>query len=169
MSQWAHPNDNPEEAEKYKRMGEIAYMAEKQHEAFAFMRTHPRDTLNFMFHRFVENWLAITDSPADTWSHVPLYAKAFLVMNCLFPLLSFLGALYAYRARNAEAFPFAMVLLIFPLVFYLTHSSLRYRFPIDPIMMVLAAGAVAHLLSLARSRSPRVTGMAAPTSSLPVS
>ncbi len=31
-----------------------------------------------------------------------------------------------------------MVLLIFPLVFYVTHSSLRYRFPIDPIMLVLA-------------------------------
>ena len=50
---WLHPNDNPEEAEKYKRMGEIAYMAEKQHEAFAFMRTHPLDTLDFMFRRFV--------------------------------------------------------------------------------------------------------------------
>ena len=49
-----------------------------------------------------------------------------------------------------------MVLLIFPLVFYLTHSSLRYRFPMDPIMLILAAGAVAHLISLARSRNPNV-------------
>ena len=56
-SQWSHPNDNPQEGEKYERMGEIAYMAEKQHEAFEFMRTHPRETLYFMFHRFANNWL----------------------------------------------------------------------------------------------------------------
>ena len=169
MSLLSHPNDNPQEAEKYKEMGEIAYMADKEHEAFAFMRTHPRDTLDSMFRRFVENWLDFTDSPLDTWSRVSLYARAFIVMNCLFPLLSFLGALYAYRARGSEALPFAMVLLIFPLVFYLTHSSLRYRFPIDPVMMVLAAGAVPSLLPLARSRGPRVAKMGAPVSSVPAS
>ena len=151
MSQWAHPNDNPAEAQKYKRMGEIAYMADKQHEAFAFMRTHPHDTLNFMFRRFVENWLGLTDSPADVWANGPLIVRAFMVMNSLFSLLCLLGALYAYRARHPDALPFAMVLLIFPLVFYVTHSSLRYRFPIDPIMLVLAASAVAHLVSLARN------------------
>jgi len=48
------PDDNPEEAEKYKRMGEIAYMAEKEHEAFTFMRTHPSDTLNYTFPPFRE-------------------------------------------------------------------------------------------------------------------
>jgi len=36
MSQFSHPNDNPEEAEKYKRMGEIAYMAEKEARSLHF-------------------------------------------------------------------------------------------------------------------------------------
>jgi hypothetical protein len=48
-----------------------------------------------------------------------------------------------------------MVLLIFPLVFYVTHSSLRYRFPIEPIIVVLAVSAVAHLISLAQARHLR--------------
>ena len=48
-SPWLHPNDNLEEALKYKRMGEIAYMAEKQQQASAFIRTHPMDTLRFTF------------------------------------------------------------------------------------------------------------------------
>jgi hypothetical protein len=167
MSPWAHPNDNPQEGEKYARMGEIAYMAEKQHEAFAFMRTHPRDTVYFMFRRFANNWLGVTDSPVDYWSNGPLYAKAFLVLNCLLSLLCLLGALYAYRARHPDAAPFAMVLLIFPTIFYVTHSSLRYRFPMDPIMLVLAASAVAHLLSVARSRSARETNAVAAVPSLP--
>lgn len=152
MSNWAHPNDNPAEAQKYARMGEIAYMAEKQHEAFAFMRTHPADTLNFMFRRFVENWLGITDSPADLWATGIFKVQGFIVLNSLLSVLCLLGAFFAHRTKIPEAPLYVTVLLIFPLVFYLTHSSLRYRFPIDPIIVVLAVSAVVHLTSLARTR-----------------
>jgi hypothetical protein len=150
MSPWAHPSENIDEAEKYKRMGEIAYMEDKQHEAIEFMRTHPRDTLIFMFRRFSENWLAITGSPRDVLVYGSFWGKSLFVMNCSLSLLSLLGVLYAFRAGRSESAPFAFVLLIFPLIFYLTHSSSRYRFPIDPVMMVLASSAVAYLLSLAR-------------------
>jgi len=75
LSQLSHPNDNPEEAEKYIRMGEIAYMAEKEHEAFTFMRTHPRDTLNYTFHRFVEYLAVQTDNLLDVWSSASFIAK----------------------------------------------------------------------------------------------
>jgi hypothetical protein len=151
-SPWLHPTDDLEEAEKYKRMGEIAYMADKQKEAYAFIRTHPADTANFAFRKFVNNWLAITDSPMDTWSASPFRLKAFVVMNALFSLFALLGALFAYRERCPEALPYAIVLLVYPLIFYLTHSSLRYRFPIDPIMMVLAAYGIAYPIALVRKR-----------------
>jgi hypothetical protein len=164
-----HPNDNADEAEKYKRMGEIAYMAEKQHEAFEFVRTHPAETLNFMSHRFAENWLGVTDSPVDSWSHAPLYAKGFIFLNSAFSLLCLLGALFAYRARHPDAIPYAFVLLVFPLVFYVTHASLRYRFPMDPIMMVLAAGGIAHLAALFRTRALGEKGTRAPAHALPLS
>jgi len=165
-AEWQHPNTNEVEAAKYKRMGEIAYMAEKEREAFAYMRTHPGITLDLTFHRFVSHWLAFADSPADVWSNGTLYSKSFLILNCLLSVLCLLGALYAYRTRDPEAFLFAMVLLVFPLVFYLTHASMRYRFPVDPIMLILAVGAVAHLISLARSRNTNVKKAAAPVSSL---
>lgn len=152
-SPWLHPNDSREEAEKYKQMGEIAFMEEKEREAFAFIRTHPADTLHFMFRRFLNNWLAVTDSPADEWSSSPLYLKAFIVMNLLLSLFTLVGALFAYRERPREAFPYAIVLLVFPLIFCLTHSSLRYRFPMDPLMMVLAAYGVSYPISLLRERT----------------
>jgi hypothetical protein len=164
---WRHPNDNPEEAEKYKQMGEIAFMAEKQKEAFTFMRTHPADTLRFTFRRFVENWLAITDTPADAWSVTPLYLKAFMLMNFLLSLFTLLGALFAYRSNSVEAYPYAMVLLIFPLIFYLTHSSLRYRFPMDPIMVVLAVYGVAHPISQWLERTSPQPGTATPAPPVP--
>jgi hypothetical protein len=166
-SPWMHPNDNPAEAEKYKRMGEIAFMAEKQHQAIEFMRTHPRDTMYFMFHRFVDNWLAMTDSPADSWSTSPLYVKAFMSLNILLSLFTLLGTLFAYRERLPDAAPYAFVILIFPLVFYVTHSSLRYRFPMDPIMMVLAANGVAYPLKRWRERAWQKQGAALSTPSIP--
>jgi len=143
-----HPNDDRKEAEKYKQMGEIAYMEEKQREAFAFMSTHPVDTLSHTWRRFVENWLAVTDSPADLWNGAPLFAKLFIIQNFLFALFTMLGALFAYRTNRRTAFPLVMVILFFPLVFYLTHSSLRYRFPMDPIMMVLATYGVSYPITL---------------------
>jgi hypothetical protein len=167
LSQLSHPNDNPEEAEKYIRMGEIAYMAEKEHEAFTFMRTHPRDTLNYTFRRFVNIWLAQTDNLLDVWSSAPLYGKALMTFNCLLSLLSLLGVLYVRRARHPEAAPYGMVLLIFPLVFYLTHSSPRYRFPMDPILIILAASTLARLISFAKFGTPRKTNAAVPLPPFP--
>jgi len=168
LSQMSHPNDNPEEAAKYKSMGEIAYMAEKRHEAFAFMRTHPIETLNNTFHRFVDIWLSETDNLLDIWSGTSLYGKALLTFNCMLSLMSLLGVLYARRVHHPDAAPFGMVLLIFPMVFYLTHSSPRYRFPMDPIMVVLAASSVAQLIS-ARFRAPHESKAAETLPPLPVS
>jgi 4-amino-4-deoxy-L-arabinose transferase-like glycosyltransferase len=167
LNQLSHPNDNPEEASKYVRMGEMAYMAEKQHEAFEFMRNHPLDTLNFTFHRFVDIWLAQTDSPLDIWSNASLSVKVFLLFNTLLPLLCLLGALYAYRSGLQDAVPYMLVLLVFPLVFYLTHSSPRYRFPMDPIIIVLATSALARMASLARSRDWRHSGSDTRVATLP--
>jgi 4-amino-4-deoxy-L-arabinose transferase-like glycosyltransferase len=166
-SPWLHPDDDPAEWAKYKRMGEIAFMAAKEHEAFVFMRTHPGDTLNFIFRRFMETWLAVTESPADIWGRSSLNLKAIFLINVLLSLLAWLGAMFVNRNRHPEAAPFVMVLLIFPLVFYLTHSTLRYRFPMDPILIVLSAYAVAHLASLARGRTSHAQGSVTPVASLP--
>jgi hypothetical protein len=147
-SPWLHPNDSREEAEKYQRMGEIAYMAEKKSEAIEFMRSHPADTLRFVYHRFILTWLATSDSPADEWAAGRWYLRGFIILNVLFSILSWMGALFSNRTKSEEALPYQSMLAIFPLIYYLTHSSLRYRFPMDPIMMVLAAYGAAYPISI---------------------
>lgn len=153
-SPWLHPNDDPSEAAKYARMTEIPYMEEKQQEAWQFMRTHPADTLNFTLHRFTNSWLGMDESPWEAWSRVPLQVKLSILGNCIFPLLSLLGVLFAYREQHEAALPFALILLFFPLVFYITHASLltRYRHPMDPIMLVLAVYALAYPVTYAVKR-----------------
>lgn len=142
-----HPTEDPKESAKFVRMTEIPYMEEKQSEALAFMRTHPRDTIRFFFRRFADNWLGVWDAPADLWGYIPTFVKLNLVWNCVFSLLSFAGALFAYRARSEMALPFASVMLMFPMVFYVTHTSGRYRYPMDPIMAILTVFALAYPLS----------------------
>ncbi len=165
-AQWQHPSSDPQEAAKYVRMGEIPYMAQKQQEAVAYMRTHPAETLNLIFRRFEMNWLAFSDSPVDVWVNGDRNTRLFLGLNCLLSVGCLFGVLVASRAHLPEAVPFALVLLIFPAVFYVTHASLRYRFPIDPIMLILATGAVAHAISLAGSRNPNLKKAPAPAPSL---
>jgi 4-amino-4-deoxy-L-arabinose transferase-like glycosyltransferase len=144
-----NPDNNFVEAEKYKRMGEVAYMAEKQQEALLFMRTHPVRTLSLTYHKFLNTWLAISETSINSSSNGPLYIKGLLALTWFITLTGFLGALFAYRARLPEAAPFALVLLVFPLVYYLTHSAvLRYRFPMEPILILLCAYGVVYLISL---------------------
>ena len=153
---WApylHPNDNIDEARKYAAMTEIPFMEQKQSEAFAFMRSHPTDTARFFFHRFANNWLGIWESPADLWNHVSLYFKLIILSNCLFSLLAFLGILFASRSRNEWSLPLASVMLFFPVIFYVTHTDARYRYPMDPIMTVLTVYAIAYPLSRLANRT----------------
>jgi hypothetical protein len=38
-------------------------------------------------------------------------------------------------------------MLMFPVVFYVTHTSGRYRYPMDPIMGILTVFAIAYPLA----------------------
>jgi len=147
---WAfflYPTEDANERAKYARMTEVAYMEEKQSAALAFMRTHPADAARFFFRRFAHNWLGVWDPPEDTWRFMPSFMKLTLIWNCLFSLLSFAGAFFAYRARSKVALPFASVMLMFPVIYYLTNTSGRYRYPMDPVMAILSVFAIAYPLA----------------------
>jgi hypothetical protein len=139
---WAgflHPNDYAPEREKYSRLGEIEYMREKRHEAVQFMLSHPRDTMRFFWRRFADNWLGSWDPVLDVWSSLGWDSKTTLASNISLSLLGLVGVLLLFRQKNPFAFPLAIFPLVFPVVYYITHSSLRYRHPIDPVMAVLTA------------------------------
>ncbi len=164
---YLHPNDNINEARKYAAMTEIPYMEEKKQEAYAFLWSHPRDSARFFFHRFADTWLGVWDSPVDLWKSISLYYKLLLVSNILFSLLAFLGILFACRSHNEYSLPLASVMLFFPIVFYLTHATQRYRYPMDCVMAVLAVFAIAYPLSRLASRFSRGAGQAKPATEAP--
>jgi hypothetical protein len=148
---WAgflHPNDYPPEREKFARMGEIAYMDAKQHEAIRFMLAHPRDEFRFFWRRFADNWIGSWDPVQDIWKTLALRSQFILASNIVVAVLGLIGILILSREKNPYTFPIAMFPLIFPIVYYVTHSSVRYRHPIDPAMIVLTAYAMAYPFSV---------------------
>ena len=56
------------------------------------------------------------------------------------------------RDCGMESLPLAMCLIVFPIPYYITHTALRYRHPIDPLMTILAVYAGSRLWS---ALSPR--------------
>jgi hypothetical protein len=50
-----------------------------------------------------------------------------------------------WRNRREWFLPFAAVLGAYPAVYYITHPTMDYRHPIDPILVILVAYAVATL------------------------
>jgi hypothetical protein len=147
-----HPNENDAERKKFIQLGEIAYMAEKKRLALDFIRNHPADFAEFVAFRFMNTWTDAWGPPAQVFLHSTWIARLGLLWNSIFSLLAFTGVFLASRSR-LRGFPiFASALLVFPLTYYLTHTALRYRHPIDPIMAVLAAYALACPVTLLARR-----------------
>ena len=75
-----------------------------------------------------------------------------LISNTLAAMGALCGIVALLRWRNRHAFPLAGVVLVYPVIYYVTHASLRYRHPIDPVVLLLSAVAVAALVQKGQVR-----------------
>jgi hypothetical protein len=142
-----HPISNFSERMALILSGEPNYNREKQREAIAFIESHPRMFLKNVWERFEDNWAATYDSRVDIWVLALHLSRADVWFSSVFSLVSFAGLFFSLRAKWWDTLPLAMCLLLFPIPYYITHTALRYRHPIDPFMTILAVYAVTGLWS----------------------
>jgi len=135
---------------RYFRMGEMPFMDEEQHKALAFMRTYPKIVLQLTAKRFVAFWTGLPDAVQSFLSTDSLLVRALLVCNTLAGLGALMGIVALLWKRSPYAFPLAAYPLVYPWLYYVTHPNLRYRHPIDPVVLLLMAMAVGSLLSRSR-------------------
>jgi 4-amino-4-deoxy-L-arabinose transferase-like glycosyltransferase len=152
-SWWLHPTESAKEKEDFLRLGEVAYMQEKKAAAIEFIETHPADTLRFQYHRFMETWTGFGEPFLDIWRGAKATLRAELALNYALTVLMLFGLLGARRSLSLESLPLLNAIALFPVVYYVTHTTPRYRHPIDPLIVVLAAYAV---VSGARRISERI-------------
>lgn len=139
------PALNLSEAMRFQRMGEISYSRFKGREALAFIRAHPEATLLRVAHNAASFWLSVSDRPDEGWSADPAYIKMLLLLNVLMLLMVALGISSARRVRSPYLAPFMWALLTFPVLYYITYPLVRFRFPIEPLLIILAAYGLVEL------------------------
>jgi hypothetical protein len=127
----------------YIDLGEKAYMARMHDQSIENLRAHKLAFLGASVRRFVRFWTGY-------WSFSPAYLRnePLDVPNVPFcsalTLLTISGIIWRWRRDRETLLPFVLLVLVFPIPYYLTHSSMDYRAPIEPQLAILTtAGALA--------------------------
>ncbi len=149
-----HPINDQAEREKYIEMGEMNYMREKKREALRYMEANPEHVAHLSWLRFVSIWSGGTAQPLHEFEQSDSgWFDYDLLFNIFAGIAALVGIILLAVRRSIYLVPLAVFPLVFPWAYYLTLALPRYRLPIDPVVMLLAAVAVAGIFRI-RFRLP---------------
>jgi len=150
-----HAGYNPALLTLFQQIGEPAINAEQAREAKAWIAQHPKRFLVLCFRRFIFFWAGVP----RTWTGLPRtgFQRVENLMFLASSLLSVGGLFLAVKRRVHGAFLFATLVIFYPLVYYLTTPTARYRHPIDPELAVLSVFLISSIPArLRRGDQPKV-------------
>jgi hypothetical protein len=122
-----HPFSGAGERAKVRMAGEVAYQRSKERQAFAWIASHKRRFLLLTAERLRLFWLPDMARP---WQSV---------LEAALALLGLCGLALLFWKRYAFAWVASATLIAYPAVYYVIQVSPRYRFPLEPILFLLAA------------------------------
>ncbi|HEX7698260.1 MAG TPA: glycosyltransferase family 39 protein [Candidatus Acidoferrum sp.] len=148
------PGFNKSELEELQRDGEPAYMAEKQREANEFIAHHRLRYAGLTLRRVLNTWTGLWEFPPP-WnmdeSGVPN-----ILMYSFISCLAFAGLVLAIRHGREEAIPLAFLPMFLPAIYYLTHSDMGFRHPIDPELAIFMAYAIVSIGAGKQQQNPQL-------------
>lgn len=127
----AHPVINKRVFEEYRELGEIAFNKAKGDKAMGWARTHPSDFFKLTMKRVADFWdgRELEYEPLDDpW-------RPWMVM--VESALALFGLLRAALRKIPNLGPIALLLLFYPMPYYIVYTNPRYRHAIEPLMVVL--------------------------------
>jgi hypothetical protein len=144
-----HPGNNPQEFARYRRLGETVYLEHCLREAVAFLAEDPGRGLGLCLRRVQIFWLGVF-GPQNGWSgHMKVgFAVSWLKSLSLWVpfAAAAVGLVIALRRRRPVGL-LVLMLLMMPLPYYLTHADERYRYPIEPVLVILGSYALSCLFT----------------------
>jgi 4-amino-4-deoxy-L-arabinose transferase-like glycosyltransferase len=129
-----HPSGNAKEFYKYQQIGEIAYFRSRQEPAMEFVKEYPREFITLTAKRASYFWdgSAMDYFGSIRWYWIP---SSYVVLSFLL-----LPALLVSHMRGLHGWSmFFGLFLLYPLPYYLTFMEVRFRHPIEPLMVLLIA------------------------------
>ncbi len=136
--EWVHPASSPREMLRYQELGETRYMAEKKRLSVQHVRTHPAQFVVLSMRRLVRFWTGYWSFSRSYLSDQELDIPNVPFCTIL-TLLMLLGLHTAWRRSPMETLPYVAAFVLFPLPYYVTHASVDYRQPIEPLVVVMVA------------------------------
>lgn len=143
-----HPSHSPTEFVRYREMGEERYAAWAMGEAVAWIRENPWRFTVLSLRRTASWWIGEdpwtdprTDRGLAARDDPKAWAKWILHMGVGVTALA--GAFLWARA-SAKPRPYLLTLFLVPPVYCVTHVLERYRWPIEPMLVLCAAWLVAR-------------------------
>src|SRR3954470_18011438 len=140
-----HPNHNDSELSEYERVGEMAYMDHKLQQAKNYIRSHPGWFAWMTGRRIIYLWTGYWSLDRAYLKDEPLDPPNILV-NTTLTVLALLGLRRVFRRDPNLGIRFLIVLLFFPLTYYVSHPETYYFRPVDPLIVVLGAVAISGKL-----------------------
>ena len=119
----------------------------------SFIISHPR--IEMILRRPLRG---VLDRPSHCSANFLTTDSWLVCAMMLFAVVSGIGALadiaVLVRRRSDYTFLLAAYPVVFPFLYYITHTSLRYRHPIDPVVLLLTAIAAQAVWCIVRPRQP---------------
>lgn len=122
----------------YQREGEISFGDDLKARTLQFVRSNPGAFARLTGKRMMAFWM-------QPWQWQP-YPLALFLMS--------VGGIVQVRRRRKRWAAFTLVLVLYPMVYYITYTFARYRYPIEPLMYALAAYFAYDLLAGNRKSWP---------------
>jgi hypothetical protein len=108
---------------QYQTMGEVAFVENTKSEAVRYLAAHTAEFSKQTVRRAFNFW-AMPDGA--------------LGLSFILGLLSFFAGFHAIT-KSRNGFVLLLVLIFYPMIYYISYTFSRYRHPIEPIIYVLAA------------------------------
>ena len=140
-----HPSGSTQDNAQYERLGELNYMASKHSRAIAYITNHPERYAFRSLRHAIFMWTGFWSFNREYLRQEPFDPENICFLS-LFSLLSVVGLYSMFReGRGTTARLYFLVLLSFPVPYYLSHLDPGFRHPVDPLLVILACFALTRL------------------------
>ena len=125
------PSRNPAEFARYVSLGETAYAAAQGQQALQFIKQNPGHFVVLCAKRFLYYWAG---NPRPSLFQAAILTNLFEIATSV---IYFWGLIRALRKRVPGAWLFFWLILLYPVVYYITYPNIRYREPLEPYMIIM--------------------------------